>query len=176
MCCACVYVRHCVCLCVWVTLKVAGIVSNSCNPLSCTVTLISNQVYAKSNPVRHLHLSLNHKGHWGTTNDFLNSFLHFSRFSTAFWGLPNFRPVHSLILSSHLFFCLPCFLSPFTVPCKMVLAIPDEHEWETFSYYCSLHFFTMVKRSLCGPTACWTLAHTSLLEKWCPYEMQIILR
>ena len=29
-------------------------------------------------------------------------------------------PGHSLMLSSHLFLCLPCLLSPFTVPCKMV--------------------------------------------------------
>ena len=29
-------------------------------------------------------------------------------------------PVHSLMLSSHLFFCLPCLLLPFTLRCKMV--------------------------------------------------------
>ena len=39
----------------------------------------------------------------------------------------NSRPAHGL-MSSHLFFCLPCLLPPFTVPCKMVLARPDE--WE----------------------------------------------
>ena len=44
-------------------------------------------------------------------------------------SLPNSRPVNSLMLSSHLFLCLPCLLPPFTVPCKMVLARPDE--WET---------------------------------------------
>ena len=49
-------------------------------------------------------------------------------YSTALWDLPNFRPVHSLMLSSHLFLCLPCLLPPFTVPCKMVLARPDERE------------------------------------------------
>ena len=37
--------------------------------------------------------------------------------------MANSRPVHSLMLSSHLFFCLPCLLPPFTVPCKMVLAL-----------------------------------------------------
>ena len=42
--------------------------------------------------------------------------------------LPNSRPVHSLILSSHFFLCLPCLLPPFTVPCKMVLARPDGRE------------------------------------------------
>ena len=50
------------------------------------------------------------------------SFLHFPLFSTALWDLPNSRPVHSLMLSSHLFLCLPCLLPPFTMPCKMVLA------------------------------------------------------
>ena len=32
------------------------------------------------------------------------------------------------MLSSHLFLCLPCLLPPFTVPCNMVLARPDERE------------------------------------------------
>ena len=74
------------------------------------------------------HLSLNHEGRWGTTDDFATSFLHFSLFSTALWDLANSRPVHSLMLSSHLFVCLPCLLPPLTVPCKMVLARPDERE------------------------------------------------
>ena len=60
----------------------------------------------------------------GTTDDFTTSFLHFSLSSTALWDLANSRPVHSLRLSSHLFFCLPCLFPPFTVPCKMVLTRP----------------------------------------------------
>ena len=68
------------------------------------------------------------RGRWGTTDDFTTSFLHFSLFSTALSDLANSRLVHSLMLPSHLFFCLPCFLPPFTVPCKMVLARPDERE------------------------------------------------
>ena len=71
-------------------------------------------------------LSLNNKGCWGTTDDCVTSFLHFSLLSTALWDLANSRPVHSLMLSSHLFLCLPCLLPPFTVPCRMVLARPDE--------------------------------------------------
>ena len=46
------------------------------------------------------HLSLNHEGHLGTTDDFATSFLHFSLFCTAPWDLVNSRPVHSLMLSS----------------------------------------------------------------------------
>ena len=73
------------------------------------------------------HLSLYHEGRWGTKDDFATSFLHFSLFSTAFWKLPNSRPVHSL-MSSHLFLCVPCLLPPFTVPCRMVLARSDERD------------------------------------------------
>ena len=43
-------------------------------------------------------------------------------------GLENSEPVHSLMLSSHLFLCLPCLLPPLTVPCKMDLAKPDKRE------------------------------------------------
>ena len=55
----------------------------------------------------HHHLSLNREDCWGTTDDFATSFLHFSLFSAALWDLPNSRPVYSLMLSSHLFLCLP---------------------------------------------------------------------
>ena len=37
----------------------------------------------------HHHLFLNREGRWGTTDDFANSFLHFSLFSTALLGIPN---------------------------------------------------------------------------------------
>ena len=78
---------------------------------------------------RHLHhLSLNREGRWGTTDDFATSFLHLSLFSTALGDSANSRPVLSLMLSSNLFLCRPCLLPPFTVPCKMVLARPDERE------------------------------------------------
>ena len=78
------------------------------------------------------------------------------------------------MLSSHLFLCLPCLLPPFTVPCKMVLARPDERE--TWPYHCSLRLFTVVRRSSCGEIACWILAWTSLLVTWSLYEMHSILR
>ena len=74
------------------------------------------------------HQSLICEGRWGTTDDFATSFLHFPLFSTALWDLPNSRHVNSLRLSSYLFLCLPCLLPPFTAPCKMVLARPDERE------------------------------------------------
>ena len=55
----------------------------------------------------HHHQSLNRKDRWSTTDKFATSFLHFSLFSTALLDLPNTRPVHSLLLSSHLFVCPP---------------------------------------------------------------------
>ena len=122
----------------------------------------------------HHHLFPYREGRWGTTDDFATSFLHFPLFSTALWDLVNYRPVHSLMLSSHLFLCLPCLLPPFTVPCKMVLARHDERE--TWPYHCSLRLFTMVRRSSCGPIACWILARTSSLVTWSLYEMCSILR
>ena len=116
----------------------------------------------------------NCEGRWCTTDDFATSFFHFSLFSTALCDLANSRPVHCLMLSFHLFLSLPCLLPPFTVPCKMVLARPDERE--TWPYHCSLRLFTMVRRSLCGPIACWILAWTSSLVTWSLYEMCSILR
>ena len=53
------------------------------------------------------HLSLNCEGRSGTIDDFATYFLHFSLFSTALCVLVNSRPVHSQMLSSNLFLCLP---------------------------------------------------------------------
>ena len=118
----------------------------------------------------HHHLSFTREGRWGTTDDFATGFLHFSLFSTVLWDLANSRPVHFLMLSSQPFICLPCLLPRFTVPCKMVLARPDERE--AWPYYCSLRLFTMVRGSSCGPIACWKLAWTSSLVTWSLYEMR----
>ena len=82
----------------------------------------------------HLHLLLYRGGRWGTRDVFYSSFLHFPLFSTAVWDLTNSRPVHFLMLSSHLFFCLPCLLPPFTVPCWMVLTRPDQPPQFAFLY------------------------------------------
>ena len=43
----------------------------------------------------------------------------FPLFSTARRDLPNSRPVHVLMLSSHLFLCLPCLLPPSTMPTRL---------------------------------------------------------
>ena len=62
---------------------------------------------------------------------------------------PNPIPVHSLMLSSHLFFCLPLLLAPFTAPCRIVFDMPENLEmWQN---HLSFLFFTMVRRSSCTP-------------------------
>ena len=63
---------------------------------------------------------------------------------------------------------------PFTVPCKMTLARPDERE--TCPYHFCLCLFMMVRRSSCGPVACWILVQTSTLVTWSLYEMRSVLR
>ena len=133
-----------------------------------------DRLQTKPPPPHHHHVSLNREGRWHTTDNFATSFLHFSLFSTALWDLTNSRLVHPLMLSSHLFLSLPCLLPPFTVPCKMVLARPDERG--TCPYHSSLRLFTMVKRSSCGLIASWILARTSSLVTWSLYEMRSILR
>ena len=79
-----------------------------------------------------------------------------------------------LMLSSHLFLCLPCLFPPFTVPCKMVLARPDEQE--TWPHHRSPRLFTIIRRSSCGQIACWILVRTSSLVIWSLYEISSILR
>ena len=61
------------------------------------------------------HLSLDREGHWGTTDDFATSILHFSLFFTALKGLAQlqacpfpdvvFRPLPLSALSSSPFHC-----------------------------------------------------------------------
>ena len=67
-------------------------------------------------------------GRRGTTDEFATIPFHLDLFSAALVELAKSIPVHSLILSSHLFFCLPLFLFPFTVPCRIVFAKPEELE------------------------------------------------
>ena len=81
---------------------------------------------------------------WGTTVDFTTSFLHSSQFSAFRSMIFHSRPVHSLMLSSHHFLYLPLRLLPGTVPCRVVLASPDDHV--NCPYHFSLCLFTEVRR------------------------------
>ena len=60
-------------------------------------------------------------------------------------------PVHSLILSSHLFFCQPFLLFSFTVPCRNVFSKPED--LKTWTNNLSFRFFTRVRRSSYCPMA-----------------------
>ena len=84
---------------------------------------------------------LNRECRWGITDDFATSFLHFSLFSTALWDLPNSRPVHSLMLSSHLFlFCL-VFL-----PLSLCLARWFWHDLMNVKHDLTLQFVSLYDR------------------------------
>ena len=82
-------------------------------------------------------------GRRGTTDEFATIPFHLDLFSAALVELAKSIPVHSLILFSHLIFCLPLFLFPFTVPCRIVFAKPEN--LETWPNHLSLCFLTRVK-------------------------------
>ena len=91
--------------------------------------------------------SLNLGGRRGTTDDIATIAFHPSLSSAALRESPSPIPVHSLMLSSHFFFCLPLLLAPFTVPCRIVFAMLEE--LEMWPYHLSFRFFTMGRRSSC---------------------------
>ena len=76
-------------------------------------------------------------GHRGTTDEFATIPFHLVLFSAALVELTSSIPVHLLILSSHLCFCLPVFL-PFTIPCRIFFANPEDPE--TWPNHLSFHF------------------------------------
>ena len=112
------------------------------------------------------YLSRSLSDRWGTTVDFTTSFLHSSQLSAFRSMIFHSRPVHSLMLSSHHFLCLPLHLCPLTVPCRMVLASPDNHvtcpyhfilhkclyetQWLHYIYLMLLMWFIL----------CWSLRHS----------------
>ena len=93
---------------------------------------------------------------------------HFPLSSAALREYPNPIPVHSLMLPSHMFFRLPLLLTPFTVPCRIVFAMPED--LEMWPYQLSFRFITMVRRSRssCTPFALWILLWTSSLVQQSP--------
>ena len=106
------------------------------------------------------------EGHRGTSYEFATiAFFHLVLFSVA---LAKSIPVHSLILSSHLF-CPPLRLFPFTVPYRIVFAKPQD--LETWPNYLSFRFLTRVRRSSYPPMAVWLCLQTSSLVTWFLDEM-----
>ena len=114
------------------------------------------------------------EGRRGTTDEFATTPFHLDLFSAALVELAKSIPVHSLILSSHLFFCLPLFLFPFTVPCRIVFAKPED--LETWPNHLSFRFLTRVRSSSYSPMAAWIFLRTYLLVTWSLYEMFNSLR
>ena len=98
------------------------IMSNKNTDIDLMITTFNTAVTETASEIlgkHHHHQSFNHEGRLGITDNFATNFLHFPLFSTAILDLMNSRPVHSLMLSPHLFLCLPCLLPHFTVPFKM---------------------------------------------------------
>ena len=77
---------------------------------------------ARSESISILFYPITLEGRRGTTDEFATIPFHIVLFSPALVELAKSIPVHYLILSSHLFFCLPLFLCPFTVPYRIVFA------------------------------------------------------
>ena len=100
-------------------------------------------------------------GRRGTTDEFATIPFHLDLFSAALVELAKSIPVHSLILSSHLFFCLPLFLFPFTVPCRIVFAKPED--LETWPNHLSFRFLTRVRSSSYSPMAAWIFSANLLI-------------
>ena len=65
------------------------------------------------------------EGRRGSTDEFATIPFHLDLFLAALVELAKSIPVHSLILSSHLFFCLPLFLFPFAV-CPVGLSLLNQ--------------------------------------------------
>ena len=109
------------------------------------------------------------EGRQGTTDEFATIPFHLALFSAALVELAKSIPVHSLILSSYLFFCLPLFLCPFTVPCRIVFA--KQEDLETWSDHFSFRFLTRVRSSSHSPMSAWIFLRTFSLVKWSLYEI-----
>ena len=122
----------------------------------------------------HLHLSHSLADRWGITVDFTTNFLHSPRFSAFRSVMFHSRPVHSLMMSSHRFLCLPLHRLPWTVPCGIVLASPDDRVM--CLYHFSLRLFTEVRRSSYSPVAFPVLAFTSSLVMLSLYKIPRSLR
>ena len=78
--------------------------------------------------------------------------------------LAKFIPVHSSVLSSYLFFCLPLLLFPITELCTYRLC-------QTGRPCLSFRFFTKVRSSSKSPMAALIFLQTSSLITWSLYEM-----
>ena len=96
---------------------------------------------------------------WGIKDNRATTFRH-SSLSSAFQrasSKPN--PVHSDILYSYLFFCVPFLLPPCTVRCRIIFANPVD--LVMCPYHLNLSFLTVVIISSYGPITCLIMFLTS---------------
>ena len=98
------------------------------------------------------------EGRRGITDEFATTHSHLVLFSAALVEPAKSIPVHSLMFSSHVFFCLPLFLFPVTVPCRIVFAKPED--LETWPNHLSFRFLTTVRSSSYSLMAAWIFLQT----------------
>ena len=106
---------------------------------------------------------------WAPQTNLQQPLSHLVLFTAALAELMKSSPVHSLILSSHLFFCPPLLLFPFTVPCKIVFAKPED--LETWPNHFSFCFMTTVRSSSYSTMVAWIFLRTFLLVILALYQM-----
>ena len=97
----------------------------------------------------------------GTTDEFATIPFCLVLFTVTLSELAKSIPVHSLILSSHLFCCLPLLLFPFTVPYRTVFAKPED--LETWPNHLSFRFLTRVRSLSYSQMVAWIFLRTSSL-------------
>ena len=104
------------------------------------------------------------EGRRGITDIFATIPFHFVLFSAALVELAKFIPVHTLILSSHFFFCLPLFLFPYTVPCRIVFAKPED--LETWPSHLSFRFIDQGQEFVIFSNGCLDLSANLLIGNY----------
>ena len=110
----------------------------------------------------HSSRSLNDR--WGIKDNRTTTFLHSSLSSAFQRASSSLNPVHSDILSSYLFLCLPFLLPPCIVLCRIIFASPVD--LAMCPYHLNLSFFTLVIRSSYGQITCLIAFLTSSFITW----------
>ena len=146
-------------------LSFAPFSSKTGNDINRVQTVSDRKIFALSI----LFYPITFEGCRGTTDEFATVPFHLVLFSAALVELAKSIPVHSLILSSHLFFCLPLFffLSLRPVGLSLLNQKTLRHGQTIFSF----RFLTRVRSSSYSPMAAWIFLRTSSLVTWSLYEM-----
>ena len=99
--------------------------------------------------------SLNLDGRRGTTDDVATIPVHLSVSSAALKESPNYIPVHSVMLSSHVFFCLPLLLTPslspeeLSSPCQRILRCCHTIWFSVSSLWLGVHYALQLHSGFC---------------------------